>query len=457
MRQSMLYVASLLLGKITQLLAIFVYSYFLTPDDFGFYSVFTSYIWILAIAISANAHLAIGRYLYEEGVDNSVMMSTVLLWIGVIATIYSAIFLVVSGFVDTEWSPLVWTCLLVVGLGFVADSIITQISAYAQDARLLLVPSAIRAAVSTGVTLLIFYLSARPDAMALILGDAIGAIPVILYIFRTPIRLRSQVSRVYLKRMFSYALPLTPYMLALTLLSQFDRIVIAAMIDERAAGLYALSYNFGVLPLLASTALTSALTRRFFDDLKAGRFGALVAQADYAFGLSALCFAVVMATGQSLAWLLLPDRYAQAFPIIPVVAYAGMVFTVFQIWVRVLAFRDRPGLISVIATSGVAVNIVLNLLLIPIFGFAVAAWTTVIAYAVMTGAVVVLVKWKQGIGELPIGGLATTLALGALPLVFSGLVDASFAIRQMFLAIWFAIFAAVVLRPIIVPRTKPAV
>ncbi|USU14151.1 oligosaccharide flippase family protein (plasmid) [Sphingomonadaceae bacterium OTU29THOMA1] len=454
LKQSALYIASLGLGKITQLLSIFVYSYFLSTSDFGFYSVFTSYIWILAIAVSGNSHLAIGRYLYEDEIDNTVMMSTVLSWIGVITIIYSLAFLLLTRFVDVGWTPLVWVCLLVVGLGFVADSILTQISAFAQDARLLLIPSALRAVISSGVTLTILYISAKPDATALILGDAIGTVPVLIYIFRTPIRLKLTGSVAYLRRMFSYALPLTPYMLALTLLSQFDRILIAAFLNERAAGLYALSYNFGVLPLLASTAVTSALTKSFFDDLKAGRNAALVAQADYAFGLSALCFGLVMALGESVAWLVLPDRYAEAFRIIPVVAYAGMIFTMFQIWVRVLAFRDRPALISGIAILGVGTNVGLNILLIPIWGFPVAAWTTAIAYAIMTFLVIAVVRGQEKIADLPAARLVTTLSFGALPLILNGLLDVGAHVRQGVLIAWFCLFTFVVLRPIFRPLTR---
>lgn len=455
MRQSVLYVASLGLGKIVQLLAIFLYSHFLAPGDFGFYAVFTSYIWILAIAISMNAHLAIGRYLYEGSIDNELMLSTVVLWIAGIAAGYIALAVGAFSIWGPGWSPLVWACLLVVSLGFVADSIITQVSAYAQNAKLLLIPSALRAALSSAVTIAILLTADRPDAMALIIGDALGTLPVIICLFLGPIRFRLQMSWTYLRRMFAYALPLTPYMLALTLLSQFDRIVIASLQNERAAGLYSLSYNFGALPLLASTALTSALTKRFFDDLSAGRFAPLVAQANYAFGLSALCFAGVMAFGQSFALLMLPSDYAEAFDIIPIVAYAGLVFTLFQIWVRVLAFRDRPGQISLIATCGIALNVGLNVLLVPVLGYKVAAWTTVLAYVVMTASVLLLVRTRQGIRELPLRQTLGLLMLGAVPLGVTAALEHDIIARQAVLALWFALFAISVFRPIMAGAGQP--
>ena len=455
MSQTLIYIGSLSLGKITQILAIFLYSYMITPDQFGFYSVFTSLIWILAIAISANAHLAIGRYLYEDDVDNSVMMSTVLLWIFGISCAFGMLFLIASSFVVTGWPPMIWGCLLIVALGFVSESILTQISAYVQDARLLFMPSLLRAVISTLTTLAILGFNVNPGAKALIIGDAIGALPLIVYLFRTPIKLRIVASRGYLKRMFGYALPLTPYMLALTLLSQLDRIIIATLAGERAAGLYALSYNFGALPLLAATALTSALTKSFFDALKAGRIAELVKQADYAFGLSAVCFAAVMAAGQSAAWILLPSRYAAAFDIIPVVAFAGMVFAVFQIWVRVLAFRDRPGLISILASAGVAINVGLNVLLIPVLGFEAAAWTTVAAYAMMTLAVVVIVKREPGMGALNIGRMAVPLAIAAIGLPISQGLDDALFLRQILLILWYGAFATVVLWPIFTARAAP--
>gem|GEM_PF-3741087 len=299
-------------------------------------------------------------------------------------------------------------------------------------------------------TFVILYTAARPDGMALVLGDVVGAMVMVLYFFIFgEFRLHWVLSASYLRKMFAYALPLTPYMLALTLLSQFDRVIIDALEGGAAAGLYGLSYNFGILPLMVATALTNALTRRFFEQLRAGDTRALAAQSRYIFGIAGVCFAGVMAFGEVTAWLLLPDRFAPAFDIIPVVAYGGMVFSLFQVWVRVLAFRDKPGQISAIATVGTVVNIGLNLALIPILGFKVAAWSTVVAYMGMTLVCMWLVKVRHAIDTISLRSTLMSLAFGALPLLLVGLFAFSFVAKQALLTVWFGAFAVYVMRPVL--------
>ncbi|WP_180139301.1 lipopolysaccharide biosynthesis protein [Sphingomonas sp. R-74633] len=453
LRQSALYTSSMLFSKIAQLFSVFVYSYFVDPAEFGFYSVFSSYIWIFASIISVNLYLGVGRYLYEDDVDNDVMISTVLVEL----VLASLIFLGVAAWVvqrgSSEWPLTTWLCLLFVTHGFIFESLITQFAAYNQNGMFLLRATIIRAIASVSVTMVALMFMTSHRGFALILGDVAGALPVIGYfIFSGMFRFNLKLSVPYIRKMLGYAMPITPYMLSLTLLSQVSRIIVEHYQGERAAGLFSLSYNFGMLPLIAATALTNAVNRSFFDQLKGDDQKALVSGADDVFALTALCFAGVMAFGELAAWLFLPDRYSAAFAIIPVVAYAGMALGLFQIWVRVLAFRDRPGVVSVVATLGMAVNMALNLMLIPSLGFSIAAWSVVIAYVGMALGCMMLVKKLEGIELLSVSAGARHLAIGGLPLLIGLDPDIPFAVRQVLLGVWFVGFAIYLVFPLLKVR-----
>ena len=447
-RQSGMYVLSMVLGRISQFLSIFLFSYFITPNDFGFYSIFSSCIWILASLISLNLYLGIGRYLYEPDIDNDQMMSTVLVQLAVasmLVAVGSAIWTYRGG---GEWSWTVWLCLLVVALGFIFEAIVTQVAAYQQDGAFLLRASIMRAIGSVAVTMGLLLWSPGSKGLALVFGDVAGAVLLIAYFFiRGRFRLRWTISWHYMRQMAGYALPLTPYMLSLTLLTQLSRIIIDSYDGQEAAGLFSLSYNFGMLPLLAVTALTNALNRQFFTDLRNGDYPALAQRSDLVLALSSLCFASLLAFGEVAAVLLLPPKYAAAFKIIPCTAYAGLCLAMFQIWVRVLAFRDKTTLVSVVALGGLGANIISNLLLVPRVGMIGAAWSAAFAYAAMALASVLIVRYREGIGTLDIGRSVAVLGLAAAPVATLALFDLSFTSRQTVLSIWFLTFGSYMMWP----------
>ena len=176
-----------------------------------------------------------------------------------------------------------------------------------------------------------------------------------------------------------YALPLLPYALCLTLLSQFDRCWSIAFMAVKLRG------------FTASVITRSALCNDFHSDFECSdskvlwryesrRSNAVKEDARIIFAVVLMCTVTIVLFGQQVATLILPEGYALGFSIIPFVALGALCFGIFQIWVRVLAYYHKTALISVIATLGVFVNVVLNLWLVPRLGWQVAAWTTVAAY-----------------------------------------------------------------------------
>lgn len=376
-----------LASKLVPLAAIFIYSRMMSVGDYGLLNLFQSYIWIFVLALSLNLHVGVGRYIYLPSADTGRFLGTTLLAVGGVFVVgaIGAMLLAPRAEVLLGLPMVALPAMLAIVAGQIAESLLTQVAIHDQRSGLLLRAVAGKALLS--LALAISLLVARPGAgwLAVLVADAASSLLMVTIVLAVLWPRIEWVWRAeHLAYMARYALPLVPYMLGLTLLSQFDRVLINRFHGREATGLYSLSYNLGTLLLMLATAVLNALNPAFFDAMNRGEHQRVHRDSRMVFSIALVAAASLVLVGPDLATILLPTRYAPGFALIPVVALGGLCFVVFQTWVRVLAFDHRTVMISAITVAGAALNVALNLWLLPAHGWAIAAWTTVAAYAAMT-------------------------------------------------------------------------
>lgn len=382
-------------SKLVPLAAIFIYSRMMSVTDYGVLNLFQSYLWIFALVLSLNLHVAVGRYIYLPEAAFESFLGTTLLSVGAIFAVGT---LAILAFADSTsvligMPQVLLPLMLMTVVGQIAESLMTQVTIHDQRGGLLLRIVAGKAMVSLCLSLTLLLVWDGDKFLAVLLADAIASLvlstAVILLLWR---RVEWTLRWDHLTYMVRYALPLVPYMLGLTLLSQFDRVLINRIYGSEATGLYSLSYNVGALLLMVATAILNAFNPSFFAALNRRDYERVNEDARVIFALALVSTVVIVLFGQQVATLVLPARYAEGFPLIPTVALGGLCSVVFQIWVRVLAYFHKTTLISVIAVSCAALNIGLNLWLLPLLGWQVAAWTTFVAYLGMGVACLVVIN-----------------------------------------------------------------
>lgn len=373
-------------SKLVPIAIIFLYSRMMSVADYGVLNLFQSYLWIFALVLSLNLHVAIGRFIYLPGAAFESFLGTTLISVGAIF-IFGAIGIlafanITSGMLGLP--PLLLPLMLVTVAGQIVESLMTQIAIYDQRGELLLQIVAGKAMVSLSLSLMLLAVWDSDKFFAVLLADAVASFvlsAIVLVLLRR--RIEWTMRRVHLAYMARYALPLMPYMLGLTLLSQFDRVLIDRFYGSEATGLYSLSYNVGVLMLMVVTAVLNAFNPAFFAALNQGDYNRVNKDARLIFTLALVPTVAIVLFGQQVAMMVLPARYLDGFTLIPIVALGGLYSIHFQIWVRVLAYFHKTATISVITITCAGLNICLNLWLLPTLGWQLAAWTTVLAYFAM--------------------------------------------------------------------------
>lgn len=405
-------------SKFGPLAAIFLYSYFLDADDYGVLSVFTSYVWIFALLMSLNIHAAVGRLIYDKSIGTDALLGTSFLAIGAIFAVCAAAVLLFSVGLSSHLglTPLAVRLLLFVVIGQLAEAVFTQIAIQRERSGLLLAVTAARALGAVVLSLLLIAAYDNDKYLAILYADALSgaAITVGLLYWVWP-NVKWRIEWKVLRAALSYALPLIPYMLSLTLLSQFDRVMIDREFGKAAAGLYSLSYNAGILVVMIVTAMLNAVNPRFFALMGEQRYGQVIEESRAAYTVAALCTATIVLFGEELGQAVLPSEYRDAFDLIPVVAIGGLASVIFQIWGRVIGYSNKTYLITVAAVVATVVKIGLNIWLMPIYGYKVCAVTTIAAYLVFSIVCVLAINSKVRLFRLGIyRELAYIAFLGAV-------------------------------------------
>lgn len=393
------YLGVAIASKFVPVASIFIYSHAMSVTDYGVLNLSASYLWIFGIIMTLNLHTGIGRYVYAENSDMHRFLGTTLLAIGLV---FVACTLVIVVWLDDfsrllSLGPGVILLMLVVVLGSIAESIYTQLAIHGQTSSKLFKVMGAKALATLALSIALLFVVKEDKYLAVLYADSLVNGCLVAYVL---LGLRGKVSWTFsvedLKNMASYAVPLIPYMLSLTLLSQFDRVMIDRYFGKEQTGLYSLAYNVGILLLMLVTAVLNVFNPAFFESANKKDYARLERDSKAVFALAVLATAMLVLFGESVFAALVPAKYASALDLIPLVAIGGLCFVTFHIWVRVIAYANQTYLISLIAVAATVLKIGLNVVLLPIYGYKAAALTTVLAYLAMSllcvAAVNVLVR-----------------------------------------------------------------
>ena len=202
------------------------------------------------------------------------------------------------------------------------------------------------------------------------------------------------------KTMFLYGYPIMIAGLGYILNENFDKLVQRNLIDPASAGSYAACYKLATLMTLFVTAYRMGIEPFFFKVAKKG--DAKQTYANILFFFSIICNIVILAILANLDWIkkifITDSSYWSALDIVPIILIANLFFGIYynlSTWYKV---TDRTNIGTVISFIGGAITIILNLILLPKYGFMVSAWTTLIAYGVM---MVISYIWGQKVYPIP--------------------------------------------------------
>jgi len=210
--------------------------------------------------------------------------------------------------------------------------------------------------------------------------------------------------------MLKYGLPLVPSALFAWVLSLSDRYILGYYRGSDAVGIYSASYsvaNNSILVLVSLFAIAAGpLSMQMWERKGREASRVLVSTMTRYYILVCLPAAVGLSVlAVPLLRVLVSDNYLAGSSIIPMVAFGAFLFGLQGKFQTGLLYMKKTSLITLAVFCSGILNILLNMLLIPRFGYIAAGFSTLISYAVLL-ALMVCVSQRFFTWRFPFDSLA---------------------------------------------------
>ena len=192
--------------------------------------------------------------------------------------------------------------------------------------------------------------------------------------------------KLFNKEFWKYALgfniPLLAYYLSQVIFNQSDRIMISHMTGTGEAAMYGVAYNLAMILTFVLNAINGSYVPWMYGKIKKGR-GIENKQISIVLiilmGLMILC---VIWFAPEIILIMAGKKYEAAIYVVAPVAMSLLLLFYCQLFINVEFYYEEKKMLVYGSVGAAVLNIVLNYLLIPVFGLVAAGYTTLASYIV---------------------------------------------------------------------------
>lgn len=272
--------------------------------------------------------------------------------------------------------------------------------------------------IGVNITLNLWFLKATPqflnhfDQVALVLiANAVASFFSFAILAPLVFQIKNPFDKLLFKQMIRYAWPLIFVGLAGIVNETLDRTLIKKLLPESEGsyqnGIYGAFYKLTMVMTMFVQAFRFAAEPLFFKQKESKDSRENYAMIMYWFiGVCTFIFLACVFFIEPLSHLFIRNPLFFENPnglyIVPILLLANMFLGIYynlSIWYR---FTNNTQLGAILAISGAIITIVLNIILIPVWGFLACAWITLLVYALMSIASYILGHYYYRIPYTPI-------------------------------------------------------
>lgn len=395
LQQSGFYLVGQILQKAVSFLLLPVWTFYLTPSDYGIMGTLNAYSGILGIVLMFGIYGAVTRHYFDFKEDHEVQrryVSSVFLFLAVVSGVVLTI-LILFG------RPL-WAHATSNAIPFRPYVILMLISCYggllyglpyslyqAQQKVRKCVTFDFGSFILSTVICLIFVVGWKMGVYGMLLGGCIAQTLVALII--TGFLLKEWfVPRLEWRHISStlvFGLPIVPHLLSGWALAFVDRVMLARMVSLDDVGRYTLAINLGMVMLMIVTSINNAYQPYYYNLMTSSQNPQPKILRIILFYLAGLGFIALIGSifaGELIA-LLTPVKYHGSARYVSPVVLGYFMVGLYYFVSSPIFFHKKTHLLPIITGLAAVLNITLNYLLIPRFGAIAAAWNSLACYGVM--------------------------------------------------------------------------
>lgn len=184
----------------------------------------------------------------------------------------------------------------------------------------------------------------------------------------------------YIKFAILFNIPLLPHYFSTYILEQSDRIIIQKLCGIEATAFYSVAYNAGAIVKIVVNSVNNALIPWQYRKLEKREFEELNRPIESIAILFALCLIIFIALAPELMQVFAGNKYMEAVFVIPPVAASMYFVLLYSIFCNMEFYFNANKFTMFLSIAVAAINVILNIVFIPLFGYITAAYTTLICY-----------------------------------------------------------------------------
>ena len=186
------------------------------------------------------------------------------------------------------------------------------------------------------------------------------------------------------KKYWGYALkfnlPLVPHYLSQVVLNQSDRLMINHIWGPVETAYYSVAYTLAMVLQILNNSISATMNPWIYKSIKHNE-AHKIGKVSYAvLGLIALLNLAVILAAPELLHILAPDSYMAAIWVVPPVTASVYFMFLYNLFATFEYYYEKTHYVTVATIVGAVLNIGLNAVFIPKFGFIAAGYTTLACY-----------------------------------------------------------------------------
>ena len=190
----------------------------------------------------------------------------------------------------------------------------------------------------------------------------------------------------YWKFALVFSLPLIPHYLSMTLLNQADRIMISRYVGDSEAAIYSIAYTIATMMGFVTNAINNSFIPYTYKSIKEANYDGIRKNSNFLLILVGALCVIAMAFGPELVKIFATEEYYDAIWVMPPVAASVYFMFLYPLFANVEFYFEKTKFVMIASCVGALLNIVLNAIFIPIFGYYAAGYTTLVCYIVFSFA-----------------------------------------------------------------------
>lgn len=367
------------------LITIPIFTRILTEQTYGIVSVYNSWTGVLSIVVTfclMNGGVVNNGMLdFEE--DRETFISSLLSLIIFSTSIYYIVYKIFQNRVD-NFLGLGEILMNIMIAGFILNSAISLWmikEKYHYRYKLVIFVNFLYGIINPIITYYLITRTSLEQSFSRIVGGAIipyiiGGV-VAIYIF---LKAKKLIKIKYWKYALKFNIPLLPHYLSLVILSQSDRIMIAKFEGIAKAGIYNLAYTISSIIMILFEAINSSFIPWTYKKMKEESYEEIGKQSKKIMILGSICSVLFIMCAPEVIKIMAPVSYHEAIYIIPPIVIGNYFLFIYNFFKNIEFYHKKTNYVMMASIIISIINIILNFIFIPFFGYLAAGYTTLIGY-----------------------------------------------------------------------------